>query len=223
MEKTAGKKKEVPGRRLVDLVLSWSIKDVRNEDLYKNQVRQIPLKFSTTTEYMNSFTYPLIEETHADLLSSISTLHLAPSCEILSFKQTKDFKPPKDIFYLVTLKSVSGLQKNGGYEPMIGDIIALTNVRPKFKDLDRPNRPFLVAFVQRVKDDNILTILASKPILAEERENKKRETLYAICLINMTTNIRIWRALNSQLEGKNLDIIGKVLQPNSAVRNHSLL
>ncbi|KAM4102406.1 hypothetical protein ACB094_05G220200 [Castanea mollissima] len=216
MEKTAVKKNEVPGRRLVDLVFSWSIQDVRNEDLYKNQVRQIPQKFSSTTEYMNSFTYPLIEETHADLLSSMSTLHLAPSCEISSFKRTKDFKPPKDFFYLVTLKSVSGLEKNGGYEPMVGDIIALTNVRPKYKDLDRPNRPFLVAFVQRVKDDNILTILASKPILAEERENKKRETLYATCLINMTTNIRIWRALNSQLEGKNLDIIGKVLQPNSA-------
>ncbi|XP_030969310.1 helicase sen1-like isoform X3 [Quercus lobata] len=217
MEKTAVKKKEVPGRRLVDLVLSWSIEDVRNEDLYKNQVRQIPHKFSSTTEYMNSFTYPLIEETHADLLSSMSTLHLAPSCEISSFKQTKDFKPPKDFFYLVTLKSVSGLQKNGGYEPMVGDIIALTNVRPKYNDLDRPNRLFLVAFVQKVKDDNILTILASKPILAVEQEKKKRETFYAICLINMTTNIRIWRALNSQLEGKNLDIIGKVLQPNSAV------
>ena len=63
-----------------------------------------------------------------------------------------------------------------------------------------------------------MTILASKPILVEEEENKKRETIYAICLINMTTNIRIWRALNSQLEGKNLDIIGKVLQANSAVR-----
>ena len=167
---------------------------------------------------MSSFTYPLIEETHADLLSSMSTLHLAPRCEISSFKQTKDFKPPKDLFYRVTLKSESGLQKNGGYEPMVGDIIALTNGRPKYKDLDRPNRPFLVAFVQKVKDDNILTILASKPILAEEQENKKRETIYAICLINMTTNIHIWRAFNSQLEGKNLDIIGKVLQLNSAIR-----
>ncbi|KAK4551022.1 hypothetical protein RGQ29_032600 [Quercus rubra] len=217
MENSAVKKREVPaGRRLIDLVFSWSIEDVLNEDLYKNQVRQIPHTFSSTNEYMNSFTYPLIEETHADLLSSMSTLHLAPSCEILSFKQTKDFKPPKDFFYLVTLKSVSGLQKNGGYEPMVGDIIALTNVRPKYNDLDRPNRPFLVAFVQKVKDDNILTILASKPILAEDQGNKKRETLYAICLINMTTNIRIWRALNFELESKNLDIIGKVLQPNSA-------
>ncbi|XP_075666951.1 helicase sen1-like isoform X1 [Castanea sativa] len=216
MEKNAVEKKEVPGRLLIDLVLSWSIEDVRNENLYKNQVRQIPLKFSSTTEYMTSFTYPLIEETHADLLSRMSTLHLAPRCEISSFKQTKNFKPPKDFFYRVTLKRESGLQKNGGYEPVVGDIIALTNVRPKYKDLDRPNRPLIVAFVQKVKVNNILTILASKPILAEEQEKEKRETFYAICLINMNTNIRIWRALNSQLEGKNLDIIGKVLQPNSA-------
>ncbi|KAM3749893.1 hypothetical protein ACB098_05G220000 [Castanea mollissima] len=192
METNAEKKREFPpGRGLIDLVFSWSIEDVHNEDLYKNQVRLIPQTFSSTKECMNSFTYPLIEETRADLLSSMSTLPLSPSA--------------------------SGLQKNGGYEPMVGDIIALTNVRPKYvEDLDRPNRPFLVAFVQEVKNNNILKILSSKPILAEEQENEKRETLYAICLINMTTNIRIWRALNFELEGKNLDIIGKVLQPNSA-------
>uniref|UniRef100_A0A2N9I655 DNA2/NAM7 helicase-like C-terminal domain-containing protein n=1 Tax=Fagus sylvatica TaxID=28930 RepID=A0A2N9I655_FAGSY len=35
-------------------------------------------------------------------------------------------------------------------------------------------------------------------------------------LINMTTNIRIWRALNSELEGGNLNIIRNVMQPKSA-------
>nr|POF18324.1 hypothetical protein CFP56_47569 [Quercus suber] len=79
MEKTAEKKREFPaGRGLIDLVFSWSIEDVLNEDLYQNQVRLIPQKFSSTNEYMNSFTYPLIEETRADLLSSMSTLPLAP-------------------------------------------------------------------------------------------------------------------------------------------------
>ena len=168
---------------------------------------------------MNSFIYPLIEETHADLLSSMSTLPLAPSRVILSFIQAKEYEPPKDHFYHVIFESVRELENNNGaYEPMVGDLIVLTDVRPKnIKDLDRPNRPFLVAFVLRVKD-NILTILASKPILVEEHENKKMKTLYAVFLINMTTNIRIWRALNFELDGENIDIIGKVLQPNSAVR-----
>jgi hypothetical protein len=102
------------------------------------------------TEYMNSFTYPLIEETHADLLSSISTLPLAPRRVIWSFKQTKESKPPKDFLYHVTLKNLS--ESEGAYEPMVGDLIALTDVRPKsIEDLDRPNRPYLVAYVLEAK------------------------------------------------------------------------
>lgn len=38
MEKTAAKTEEVAGRSLLDLVFSWSIRDVLNRDLYKNQV-----------------------------------------------------------------------------------------------------------------------------------------------------------------------------------------
>ena len=169
---------------------------------------------------MNSFLYTLIEETHADLLSSMSTLPLAPSRVILSFIQAKEYEPPKDYFYHVIFESVRELENNNGaYEPMVGDLIVLTDVRPKYiEDLDRPNRPFLVALVQRVREDNTLTILASKPILSEEQENKKMKNLYAVFMINMTTTIRIWRALNFELEGENIDIIGKVLQPNSAVR-----
>ncbi len=162
------------------------------------------------TEYMNSFTSPLIEETHADLLSSMSTLSLAPRRVILSFKETQEFNQPKDSFYYVRLLEAN----DGAYEPMFGDLIALTDVRPKYSaDLDRPNRPYLVAFVHKIRD-NTLTILASKPILAEEQD----KNIYAVFLINMTTNIRIWRALNSELEGGNLNIIQRVLQQKSAVR-----
>jgi hypothetical protein len=39
MEKTAAKTEEVAGRSLLDLVFSWSIRDVLNINLYKNQVR----------------------------------------------------------------------------------------------------------------------------------------------------------------------------------------
>ena len=38
VEKTEVKKEEIPGRSLVDLVFSWSLKDVLNEDLHKHQV-----------------------------------------------------------------------------------------------------------------------------------------------------------------------------------------
>uniref|UniRef100_A0A2N9F0I4 Helicase ATP-binding domain-containing protein n=1 Tax=Fagus sylvatica TaxID=28930 RepID=A0A2N9F0I4_FAGSY len=226
MENTEVKEEEIPGRRLIDFVFSWSVKDVLNENLYKNQVRKIPQTFTSTTEYKTSFCAPLVEETHADLLSSMSTLSLAPWRVILHFMPTKDFKPPNDLFYHVILKSLRKFETDDGkefvtddgrYEPEARDLIAITNVRPKcIADLETTNRSYLVAFVLKVKEDHYLRILSSKPILFEEDKNKRRETLYAIPLINMTTNIRIWRALNSKLEGGNSNIIRNVLQPKYA-------
>jgi senataxin len=37
-QKTNAKKKEIDGRSLIDLVFSWSLGDVLNKDVYKNQV-----------------------------------------------------------------------------------------------------------------------------------------------------------------------------------------
>ena len=183
-------------------------------------MRKIPQTFTSTTEYKTSFCAPLVEETHADLLSSMSTLSLAPWRVISHFMPTKEFKPPNDLFYDVILKSLRKFETDDGrYEPEARDLIAITNVRPKsIADLETTNRSYLVAFVLRVKEDHYLRILSSKPILFEEDKNKRRETLYAIPLINMTTNIRIWRALNSELEGGHSNIIRNVLQPKYAVR-----
>ncbi|KAF3951836.1 hypothetical protein CMV_022553 [Castanea mollissima] len=214
VEKTEVKKEEIPGRNLVDLVFSWSLKDVLNEDLHKHQVRKIPETFSSTTEYLTSFCDPLVVETHADLLSSMSTISQAHTRAIFSVRQTVKCEPPKDLLYHVTLESVKIFENHGArYEPEVRDIIAITDVRPKcIDDLERPNRSYLVAFVLSVRHEIFLTILSSKPILFEHDKNK---TLYVVPLINMTTNIRIWRALNSKLEGGNLNIIQNVLQSSS--------
>ena len=108
---------------------------------------------------------------------------------------------------------------DGRYEPEARDLIAITNVRPKcIADLERPDRSYVVAFVLNVKQERYLTILSSKPILFEEHNRKIRKILYAIPLINMTTNIRLWSALNSELAGGNLNIIQRVLQSRYPVR-----
>ena len=82
----------------------------------------------------------------------------------------------------------------------------------------KPNRSYLVAFVLSVRQESCMTILSSKPILFAKDKNKRRETLYAVPLMNMNTNIRIWMALNSKLEGGKLNIIQNVLQYSSVVR-----
>lgn len=169
---------------------------------------------------MNSFYIPLIEETHADLLSSMSMLSRAPTRRIFSLRKLKQPKASEDSFYFVTLER-EFMPKIGSYQPMTGDLIALTDVRrPQCSnDLDRS---YVVAYVERVAEHMgsvTLTILSSRHISVEEQKNKARETLYAVFLINMTTNIRIWTALkNSELKGANLNIIQQVLQPKSDVR-----
>ncbi|KAJ6738455.1 P-LOOP CONTAINING NUCLEOSIDE TRIPHOSPHATE HYDROLASES SUPERFAMILY PROTEIN [Salix koriyanagi] len=275
MEKKVAKTKEeivLPGRSLVDVVLSWSIRDVLNQDLYRNQVKKIPETFMSTTHYMNSFIPALIEETHADLCSNMTMVSQAPTREISSLDQDKEHKPPKDLFYTICFekirnnglpnmtmvsqaptREISSLEKakehkppkdlngEGIYDPGVGDLLALTDVRPKdIADLNRPGFNYLLAYVHRLhkaqeNDDDdkydILSILTSKPIEFElkKQENKKqsiiagkgmrsnmKDHVFVVYLVNMMTNIRIWRSLNSELGGGNMNIIQNVLQTSSA-------
>ncbi|KAI5351199.1 hypothetical protein L3X38_004090 [Prunus dulcis] len=203
------KKLGVAGRSLIDSVFSWSMKDVLKKNLYKKQVMKIPETFSTVTSYMKSFIPSLVEETHADLLSSMMTLSQAPTCEILAVKTSKGHKPPKDLFYDIIMKGRG--EAAGSYEPQAGDLIALTDIRPKCADdLNKPRDSYLIAYVLRGRDNN-LSILSSKPI---NKEGGKK--LLAVYLINMMTNVHVWRALNS--EGANTNLTKNVLQvqPNSS-------
>ncbi|OMO58847.1 putative ATP binding protein [Corchorus olitorius] len=89
-------------------------------------------------------------------------------------------------------------------------------VRPKcISDLNRPNMPCLLAYVQLVDMDNPcqVLILSSKPIVIgheEEMQGKEKLlSLFIVFLINMTTNIRIWKALHPDPEGGNLKMINR--------------
>ncbi|RVW94661.1 putative helicase MAGATAMA 3 [Vitis vinifera] len=228
MERKRCKKAETAPKDLMGLVFSWSLKDILNKNLYKDKVKMIPDTFLSVSHYLTSFIYPLIEETHADLLSSMTMVSQAPLCEILSVETTKDYEPPTNLKYKITVK---GIRNNGNdaeiYEPETGDLIALIDVRPKcISDLNRPKRSYIVASVvaKPVRDpdepppeEDTCTVLSSKPIEFEQNmeTNKKRETLFAVFLINMTTNNRIWAALNIGPDLGNKSIIQKVLQPDS--------
>lgn len=189
------------------------------------QVNKIPKTFSSVTQYKESFILPLLEETHADLLSSMETISKAPSREIVSVKRiSKDYKLPKDLFYSIFLKS-SNDKKDGAeaYEPQRGDLVAITDVRPKnASDLARSGPSYVIAVVQVVDEDLArLSILSSKPLQLVEDRNRKGDvkggSLFAVNLINLTTNIRIWDALSPGMEQPNYNIIQRVLRPNFVV------
>ena len=192
----------------------------------------IPETFSSVSQYLTSFIDPLIEETHADLLSSMQMVSKAPLCEILSVQPVlKRNMPPNS--YRITVKGMQNTRNDAEvYEPETGDLIAFTDVmRPKrISDLNRPKISYVIALlVWKPKRDfdepspeiDTRIVVSSKPLEFElnMQENKeRRQRLYGVFLINMTTNKRIWTSLNMDEDKGNKSIIQKVLQPDSSVR-----
>ncbi|XP_031107496.1 probable helicase MAGATAMA 3 [Ipomoea triloba] len=214
------KEKQRPGQGLIDAVFSWSLEDMMNKDLYRDKVKKIPDTFMSTDHYLNYFINPLLEETRADLYSNMTnSLRNAQACEVLDVKISKGFKYPKDLLYDIFLKTTRG----GGddskqpYEPEVGDLIAFSDVRPKrVEDLNRPKMSYVIAVVQGRKDDGsaMFPILSSKPVTFKKNMEKGREgdKLFVVYLTSLTTNIRIWKSLNMDMENVNLKIIKTVLQ-----------
>ncbi|KAK4278100.1 hypothetical protein QN277_015992 [Acacia crassicarpa] len=216
MERTCNEKGKGKGKGktdLVDIVFSWTFGDALNKNLYKDKVPKIPRTFVSATEYMKSFVPSLIEETHGDLCSSLEGISQAPTFKILTCKRMT-----KGLIYQLTFDESHG----GGYEPAPGDLIALTDDRPRgIQDLNKPGRFYHVAYVQMSQGRQI-RILSSKSIEIEpDMRGNNVKMLYATYLINLMTNIRIWKALSSQLEGANFNIIGEVLQSDQLIGKSS--
>ncbi|KAL5102078.1 hypothetical protein RYX36_006405 [Vicia faba] len=205
---------------LLDQVFSWTLQDVFNENLYKYKVNKIPETFDSPTAYKKAFIPLLLEETHADLSSSLSGVARAPFCEILELKRvSKLFMLPKPLIYNIEFEK--GV---GKYEPEYGDLILFTNIRPKCVDdlkLNTPKSPYHIAFVLGPKSEppkskyvEKVQVISSKCINTDFESNMRdneTQKLYAVYLMNMTTNVRIWKALNSKTHGS---IIENVLQPD---------
>ncbi|XP_058748085.1 probable helicase MAGATAMA 3 [Vicia villosa] len=211
--------------RLLDVVFSWTLQDVLNENLYKDKVHKIPQTFNSATDYKNSFIPLLFEETRADLSSSLSGVSRAPFCEIKNVQESKQLELPKAQKQLIQFRHILMLNmttefnrvENGGkYEPGSGDLIAITHIRPKsLNDLNIPKSPYHIAYVSggKFQSSDKISVMSSKHMTVSVFRKNNKQKMYAVFLMNMTTNVRIWRALNSQSRGDHLNIIEKVLQP----------
>nr|DAD32601.1 TPA_asm: hypothetical protein HUJ06_011452 [Nelumbo nucifera] len=214
---------------LVDLVLSWSLRDVLNGQLLKGKVEKIPKTFLSIEHYLRSYRFPLIEETHADLNSSFLGIAQAPVCEILSVQRITKDKPPNDLCYNIVLKNrnMDGKHDKRMYEPGNGDLIVLSDVKPQsIADLSGTKKSYILALVTGGGNgDNPLRIdvRASKEIVIEQKRQNNSPTLFAVYLINMTTNIRIWEALNSDIHKGNMNIIKEELCTDSIAVARSIM
>ena len=178
--------------------------------------------FASTAQYTSTFKFPLIEETRASLCSGMESVGSAPACEITRIEWSKDYKPPKEFYYNILTKKISDFKNNGGhYDPEVGDLIVLSNTKPRrVDDLQKPGVPFTVALVTSSEDGSDMTrILLSKGIDDSSLKPMpyKQIRVFATYLNNLITNIRIWKALNPDPQGLNMFLSLKVLMVNSNV------
>jgi len=185
------------------------------------KVMEIPETFLSIDHYMKSFITPLIEETHADLLSNITTVSRAPALEVLDVRESKYFKPPKSLYYdILVNRAMEGKKVEWKYKSVNRDLIALSDVLPRrIDDLNGPKISYLIGIINDIEDEDSyrIHIQSSKPISFQKQGNakgEKRDKLFVVYLSNLTTNLRIWAALNPNMENANLNIINTVLKSN---------
>ncbi|KAI3942867.1 hypothetical protein MKW92_012849 [Papaver armeniacum] len=211
-----------PEKDLIDLVFSWTLEDISNEDLYKEQVEKIPERFQSVEDYFGSYTIPLIEETRAELFSSMEVLHDAPFAEVISVKESA---PHGSFLYELTFDSWKNINSGTGkepYSPKCGDLFVLSDVVPEIaSDLEQCVRRCTFALVMKdmkasnaAEDDKISSYLEFRTSKFVEARDGMQNSVFAVFLVNLTTKIRIWRALH--MSG-NLQIIKEVLCSNSTV------
>ncbi|XP_073112829.1 uncharacterized ATP-dependent helicase C29A10.10c-like isoform X2 [Elaeis guineensis] len=206
---------------LVELIFSWSLEDVFNQDLFKDKVVKIPSAFTSLKNYLGSYTFPLMEEIRADMHSSLEALSQVPFVKILSLDNTKRHE---QCMYEIVVgdvpANVPSPDVNGNYIPNKGDIFLLSDGRPvHVSDLTRNGRSYRIALIitgGKYGDlpPNMFVIRASSSIEVSEyrKKNKKRSPLFAVYLLNITTYCHIWKALDFKLSPlRNLNLVKKIL------------
>ncbi|KAL0302225.1 UNVERIFIED_CONTAM: hypothetical protein Sangu_3111700 [Sesamum angustifolium] len=204
-----------------DLVLSWSLEEIFDENLYKYQVGEIPQSFESVDQYLGSYVFPLLEETRAELASALETVYKAPFAEVTSFNELKGDK----LQYHVKVDHWRNRKSERGKEPyrtLPGDVVLLSDLKPETVCyLQRVDRTFTFASVTNTVDDETresgdnctpsnFKVKTEKHV---EVGDGQSNSLYVLFLMNMTTNKRIWNALSMR---RNLKIIKKVLCKNDS-------
>ncbi|XP_030461792.1 uncharacterized protein LOC115681845 [Syzygium oleosum] len=198
---------------LTDIVFSWSLHDIFNENLYENQVETIPETFKSVRQYLGSYVYPLLEETRASLCSSLENISLLPFTEVTGFVECKR----SGNSYAVEAGQWSNESNTRGketYKTLPGDVLILTDAKlATVPDLERSGRRWVFASVRMIGGDDEEDEATSSTnfkveALLDREVNNFWKPKFAIFLINIATNRRIWNALNMSL---NLDIVKEVL------------
>ncbi|CAL5025806.1 unnamed protein product [Urochloa decumbens] len=143
----------------------------------------IPDTFESFATYLNSFVYPLIEEVHADIFSSLDGYAQASFIEVIQMEKLDDEKP---IFGLEVAEPAKDVKSKEMYEPTEGSVL-----KSGEEDIFPPNCC-------------IVQLSSAIPIEADPQTKIPKGPLFVVFLINMKTYNRIWKCLHMGSNDANL-------------------
>ncbi|KAM0923991.1 hypothetical protein ACQ4PT_005165 [Festuca glaucescens] len=214
-EEWSGKNADEDWPNLVDMVLSWSLEDIMDEDVFKNKVKRIPFKFNNIESYLGSYTSPLLEELRAEMLSSLESISTLSFVKV-SWIEQKKYSEAYDIAFEADSLNTESRNKPESNRRSVGDIIILSDVKPEnISDIAQNVRSYCIAFITDGGDEDddsppaMYVIKASGQIeVADEiSQDGKRRPLFAAHLLNIVTYIRIWRCLDYTTLRRNQNLI----------------
>ncbi|XP_043694489.1 uncharacterized protein LOC122645224 [Telopea speciosissima] len=180
-------------------------------------VEKIPDFFLSIEHYLGSFMFPLLEETRAALCASMEVISEAPVGEVTSLAESK---PYGSLLYQINVDSWKNKLRLGGkeeYRAKAGDIFVFSDIIPEtVSDLQCYGRSWTFAAVIYATDyeqseEGSGVSLQVKASSAIEVKDGMQNSLFAIFLVNLTTNDRIWAALKGI---GNLKIMENILGDN---------
>ncbi|KAL6295347.1 hypothetical protein ACE6H2_003489 [Prunus campanulata] len=212
--------------RFTDIVFSWSLEDIFNENLYKNQVEKIPESFHSVQHYFGSYLYPLLEETRAQVHSSMETIYRAPFAEVVGFEECK---PYGKNLYDIKVDFWRNMFSDRGKEPyktLPGDLFVLADAKPEtVSDLQRAGRSWAFVSVTNVSENDNVDGITSRYFKVKaskecEFNDSTHTSLFLVFLENLVPNSRIWKGLHMS---RNLKIIKEVLCTVSVAQKNNFL
>ncbi|KAF4359489.1 hypothetical protein F8388_001533 [Cannabis sativa] len=252
METSDRGEKDSTDDQFTQTVFSWTLHDISNENLYKDkklqvslpnqtfiffQVKTIPESFQSIQHYLGSFVYPLLEETRAQLYSSMEELYRLPFAEVVAFNETKPYRQNIYQVRVDNWKNRFSDRSKESYKTLPGDMLILVNAIPEtFSDLERTGRSWSFLSVSYITENENRDNSSSSTTEDESRDDstsityfkvmssKKFELdlhmetkLFVVFLGNLTTNKRVWRSLHMS---NNLRMLDYVLSNRSWVRGN---
>ncbi|XVF85502.1 hypothetical protein PTKIN_Ptkin17bG0122800 [Pterospermum kingtungense] len=215
----------------IDIVFSWSFEDIFNDNLYKDQVK-IPVSFQSVEQYFGSYVLPLLDETRAEMCSSMKLIDRAPYAQVTYLNESKSHG---ELLFDVNVDFWRNRFSDRGkeaYKTLPGDIFVIADAKPETaSDLQRVGRTWTFALVTNIKngedddedgsgDNSSSTSFKVKALEDLASEDEMQKSLFVFYLMNINTNRRIWNALHRQ---GNLKIIKEVLHTGSTVEENCSL